>query len=163
MRIRYCLVPLVMLLASGCNSPFSSSRAAAVEKDVRVFAGAVARDVTHDGPAAWNQYFADTPAFFMAVNGQLVFPDHASAAAAMPAVARRFKQIALTWGNDLRVDALSPTLAILGASYHETRVSDTGERTDENGFFTGTAESREGRWQFRNVHWSVAASPPAVR
>jgi hypothetical protein len=33
---------------------------------------------------------------------------------------------------------------------------------EESGFFTGTAEYRSGRWQFRNAHWSVAAPPPDV-
>jgi hypothetical protein len=54
-------------------------RRAAVEDGVRTFVSNVAHDVTQDGPAAWSKYFADEPAFFMADEGQLVFPDSQSA------------------------------------------------------------------------------------
>ncbi len=30
-----------------------------------------------------------------------------------------------------------------------------GQRVEESGFFTGLAELRNGRWQFRDAHWSV--------
>jgi hypothetical protein len=30
----------------------------------------------------------------------------------------------------------------------------------ENGFFTGLAELRNGRWQFRDAHWSIVAPAP---
>jgi hypothetical protein len=33
---------------------------------------------------------------------------------------------------------------------------------DETGFFTGTAEFRDCRWEFRNAHWSVPVPPPPV-
>jgi len=67
---------------------------------------------------------------------------------------RLIQRIELEWGDDLRVDPMAPNLAMMAASYHEVQVSPAGTRVDERGFFTGTAEYRDGRWQFRNAHWS---------
>ena len=152
-----------MVLCAGCNRSLSPARAGEVERDVRAFAGAVAHDVTHDGPAAWQRLFEESPAFFMASEGRLVFPDRASARTAIDELVRTVKQIELKWGDDLRVDPLTEDLAILGASYHEIRLGIAGDRVDESGFFTGTVEHHGGRWQFRNAHWSVVTPPPAVR
>ena len=129
-----------------------------VEVDVRAFAQTVAHDVSAEGPSAWQKHFSDAPSFFMAVNGKLVWSDGAAAASGLRDVARAFKKIDLQWGGDLRVDPLTPHLAMLATSYHEVQVSATGERRNDDGYFTGIAEYRNGRWQFRDVHWSSAAS-----
>jgi hypothetical protein len=68
----------------------------------------------------------------------------------------------LRWGDDLRVDPLTPNFAVIAATYKEVRLDTAGHRIEETGFFTGTAEHRDGHWQFRNAHWSVLAPPPAV-
>jgi hypothetical protein len=141
----------------------TAARAAAVDDSVRAFARAVAHDITQEGPAAWRRHFVDSPAFFMASEGRLVFPNSASATAGIRDFAGTIKQIELRWGDDLRVDPLTPDLAVVAASWREVRVGTDGRRLEEAGFFTGTAEHRDGRWQFRNAHWSVAAPPPAVR
>ncbi len=148
--------------ASGEPQSLTAARATAVEAGVRSFMRGVAHDVTQDGPLAWRRHFSDGPAFFMADEGRLVFPDSAAATAGIEAFARTIKQIELRWGDDLRVDPLASNFAIVAASYHEIRVDTAGRRVDESGFFTGTAEKRGGRWQFRNAHWSVAAPPPAA-
>ena len=136
--------------------------AAAVETGVRTFANTVAHDITQEGPSAWNRFFANSPSFFMASEGLLVFPNRASATTGIQDLTRTVKQIELQWGDDLRVDPLTPDLAVMASSYHEIRVDTAGGRVDEKGFFTGTAEYRDGRWQFRNAHWSVL-EPPSVR
>lgn len=166
--------PCVLLLATvtfiGCGTRQSGSdesqaltpaRAAAVDDGVRAFMQVVAHDITEDGPLAWRRHFADIPSFFMAVDGSMAFPNSAAATAGIQNFAPTIKQMELQWGGDLRVDPLTPNLAVVATTYHEIRVSTTGQRVDENGFFTGTAEYRDGRWQFRNAHWSVAAPPPA--
>jgi len=140
-----------------------SSDLAAVEQSVRAYAQAVAHDITQEGPAAWRRHFADSPSFFMASEGRLVFPNSASATAAIQELARTMKSIELRWGDDLRVDPLTPDLAVVAASWHEVQVSTDGHRVEESGFFTGIAEHRDGRWQFRNVHWSVAGPAPTGR
>jgi len=148
---------------SGESQPLTAATAAAVQQSVRAFVQTVAHDVTQEGPAAWRRLFADSPSFFMASEGRLVFPDSASATAGIQGLARTVKQITLQWGDDLRIDPLTPDLAAVGVSYHEVRVGIDGARVDESGFFTGTAQYRGGRWQFRNAHWSVIGPPAAVR
>jgi Domain of unknown function (DUF4440) len=171
MRTWQCALLLAMLSTVGCGTHHAGSlespsltpiRAAAVEESVQAFAQTVARDVTQEGPAAWRKHFADSPSFFMVANGRMEFSNSAAVTAAMQDLTRAIKQIELRWGDDLRVDPLTPHLAVVATTYHEVRVDPAGHRVEESGFFTGTAEYRDGRWQFRNAHWSVAAPPPAV-
>ena len=148
---------------SNTSQSLTPAGSSAVERDVKVFADTVAQDVTQEGPAAWRRHFADSPPFFMASEGHLVFPTSASATAGIQNFARTINHMELHWGEDLRVDPLTPELAVLAASYHEIRVDTAGNRVDESGFFTGIAEYGNGHWQLRDAHWSVAIPPPAVR
>jgi len=159
-RLKFAMI-LGACLSVACGTR-PSEPTARVEDQVRVFARQVAHDVTAEGPMAWRKHFADSPSFFMAVNGKMAFPNSAAVTAGLPDIARNIPHIELNWGDDLRVDPLTPQLAVLAASYHEVLVNPKGDRQDATGFFTGTAEYRDGRWQFRNAHWSMAPSAPAV-
>jgi hypothetical protein len=157
---------LAAILSAGCSSgsrPLTSTRAGEVDKEVRVFARDVARGVTREGPAAWRRYFSEGPEFFMAADGRLAFPNGASAMAAIPDLARTIRQIDLQWGEEMRVDPLTPDLAVMAAPYHEVLTGPAGDRVSEEGYFTGTTEYKGGRWQFRNAHWSVVVPPLALR
>jgi len=167
---RRIFVPLIaILLLGGCRhhhsfggeaEEMSAARAAAVTADVRGFMQGVAQVITRDGPTAWRGEFANTPAFFMASEGKLVFADSAAATAGIAQLPNFIKQIELRWGDDLRVDPLTRDLAVVGSSYHESRVDPAGKRTEENGYFTGVAQYRQGRWEFRDAHWSVVPATP---
>jgi hypothetical protein len=164
------LLLVVLCVACGSGRHLSSTsqsltpaRASAVERGVRAYADAVAHDVTQDGPAAWRRHFADSPSFFMASEGHLVFPDSASATKGIQDFAHTINHMELHWGEDLRVDPLTPELAVMAAPWHEIRVDTAGNRMDETGFFTAIVEYRNGHWQFRNAHWSVAGPPPGER
>jgi hypothetical protein len=146
--------------ASSGSQSLTPATAAAVEKDVRVFTETVARDITQEGPAAWRKYLSESPSFFLASEGRMVFPNGAAATAGIQDLVRTIKRIELQWGDDLRVDPLTPDFAVVAATYHELRVDTAGKRIEESGFFTGTAEHRNGRWQFRNTHWSVVPAAP---
>jgi hypothetical protein len=130
---------------------------AAVDRAVRAMMKAVAHDVTQDGPATWLKYFELGPAFFMAVNGQMSFPNAAAAQDGTRKFAQITRQIELTWGNDLRVDPLTADLAMVASSWHETIIDNTGHKTDGAGYFTGLVENHDGHWQFRDAHWSSPA------
>ena len=138
------------------SQPLSARREAAIDVDVRAFAFQVAQDVTEEGPAAWRKHFSESPAFFMAADGKLQFPDSASASAGIQALTRTIQHIDLKWGDDLRVYPLAPDLAMIATPYHELIVTASGTRVDSVGYFTGLVEFRNERWQFRNVHWSSA-------
>jgi hypothetical protein len=171
MRTDGALLLLLVLLAAFATSSCASSGAPApatpadvtgVEAGVRAFVSAVARDITREGPAAWRRHFADEPTFFMAVDGRLVFPDRPAAARAIEDLERTIRHIELEWGPDLRVDPLTPTLAVVAAPYHEVRIGADGSRVDEKGYFTGVAQRRGDVWQFRDAHWSVAVAPSSA-
>jgi hypothetical protein len=140
----------------------SPKRKAAVEDAVRRFASKVAQDVTQEGPAAWRKEFSDSPAFFMASDGQLAFANRQAAEQGIDELARTIKQIELRWGSDLRVDALTEDLAMVATSWHEFRVDMQGHRVEDSGYFTGLVEQRKGQWQFRNAHWSEVVPPSKV-
>lgn len=156
----------VILASGGCAShsadpqALSAEQRAGVESSVRGFMQTVAHDVTEQGPTVWKKNFADDPAFFMANDGKLVFPDLQAATQGIEAFAQVVPHVELHWGDDLRVDALTPNLAVVAASWKEVQIDTKGHEVDESGFFTAVAELRNGRWQFRDAHWS--SIPPPV-
>src|ERR1700730_3184518 len=137
--------------------------AAAIDESARTFMRTVAHDVTQEGPLAWLKFFNAGPEFFMVVNGQLAFPNSAAAKEGTQNFARTMKSIDLTWGDDLRIDPLTAELAVVATSWREIQVDKAGHRIEETGYFTGLAEYRDGRWRFRDVHWSAPISPPPAR
>jgi hypothetical protein len=144
---------------SAANTPgLTPQQSATVDIAVRAFMANVAKDVTAEGPTAWHKQFADSPAFFMASEGQLAFPNSQAAAQGIDSFARTIKHMELRWGDDLRVDPLTPDLAVVGASWQEVRVDTEGHELTERGYFTAVAEKHNSQWQFRDAHWSV---PPA--
>jgi hypothetical protein len=171
-RTLQCVLLLTSLTFAGSSAQhavaresqaLTPERAAAVDSGVRAFMRDVAHDITQDGPAAWRKQFADTPAFFMAVNGKIAFANSAEVTTGLPQVALAIKHIELKWGEDLRVDPLAPDLAVVGAPYHELQVWADGHHVEDSGYFTGVAQYRGGRWQFRDAHWSSAPVPPPVQ
>ena len=159
------------LVLAGCNAQgtgpsdprvLTPGNARATEDAVRAFMQSVAHDITHDGPTAWLKYFETSPTFFMAVNGQLAFANNAAAAAGTQAFASANKSIELTWGDDVRVDALTLELALVGASWREIQVDTAGNRAEESGYFTALVENRGGHWLIRDAHWSSPIAPAAA-
>ncbi|HTZ49656.1 MAG TPA: hypothetical protein VMH20_18845 [Verrucomicrobiae bacterium] len=132
----------------------------AVEESVRGFMARVSQEVTTEGPTAWSKEFESGPNFFMASEGKLAYASGEAAAKAIPDLPKMIKKIALRWENDLRVDVLTPNLAVVGTTYQEVRESPDGEETTENGYFTGVAEQQGGEWRFRDAHWSVVPPEP---
>ena len=109
--------PSTVLLAAfalaGCSALAAGSaesqslppaRAAAIGESARTFMRTVAHDVTQEGPLPWLKFCDNGPGFFMAVNGQLAFPNAAAAKEGTQSFARTINHIELTWGDDLRVD-----------------------------------------------------------
>jgi len=161
-----CFILLAILLPGcmGCRAlrapagepqSLTPERAVRINSGVRAFMGDVAYDVTKNGPAAWQKHFIEGPEFFMAANGNWVFQSGATAATGVQDLAGSIKEVTLEWGGDLRVDPLAHDLAMVASPYHEIRVDNAGVRVEETGFFTGIAQYGDGRWKFRDAHWSV--------
>jgi hypothetical protein len=160
MRLRLSILLIGLFTLAGCSrrevapQPLSQEQRSAVENDVHKFMVQVAHDITTGGPTAWQKEFADDPAFFMAVNGAMVFPNRQVATQVIQNLPSMIKQIELRWGDDLRVDPLTQDLAVVGTSYTEIQTDPQGHQKTDSGFFTAVAELRNGRWQFRDAHWS---------
>src|SRR5229473_7814310 len=112
----HCIVILSAILSTGCTRARTSpaltiDQSVATTNAVRAFAASVADDVTRRGPLAWRDHFADTPSFFMASEGHLVFANGDAAMRGIKELPRTFAHIELRWGDPVLVDPLSPTLA----------------------------------------------------
>jgi len=163
---RLCPLLLALLCCVGCatrqnstdNSQLSPEQKTAVKAAVRSSMADVARDVSANGPTAWQKHFVDDPSFFMAAQGQLFFPNGQPMGQWVQGITHFIKTVNLQWGDPMRIDPLTPTLAMVGAPYVEIQTDPQGQQMTERGYFTGLAELRNGRWQFRDAHWSVVPS-----
>jgi hypothetical protein len=158
-----CALILSAILSAGCtrgktSPPLTSDQSVAMTNSVRAFAAAVADDVTKRGPVAWRDHFADTPSFFMAAEGRLVFANSNAATRGIQELTRSIAHIELRWGDPVVVDPMTSTLGMMAAPYHEVLVDSAGHRVEQSGYFTGLVELGPAGWKFRNAHWSVAAS-----
>jgi hypothetical protein len=140
------------------SHPVTPDGASPVDQAVREFMQTISHSVTQDGAMDWIKYFDATPAFFMAVNGQMAFPNATAAQEGTRTFAQTIRHIELKWGDDLRVDALTNEFAVVAVSWSEIQVDTAGHSVIETGYFTGLAEHRGGRWQFRDAHWSSPVS-----
>jgi len=162
-----CILVLSFIVSTACTvaktaPPLTAQQSAATISAVRAFAATVAEDVTRRGPAAWRTHFADSPAFFMASEGHLVFENSEAATRGIQALTDSIAKIELRWGDPTTVDPLTPTLAMLAAPYHEILIDTAGHRVEENGYFTGLAELGPEGWKLRDAHWSVAGLPSSA-
>src|ERR1700730_14065451 len=116
------LLLLVINVAISCKqSPahLSIQDSALIKDSVSKMAVNMARDISKKGPAAWLDYFENTPGFFMASQGELVFADYQSAQRfILNTLDKEISKISLQW-NNLRVDPLASDLAFIGAGFHE--------------------------------------------
>ena len=96
---------LTAFALAGCSSrtaglaqsqSLTPASAGAAGEGARMFMRTVAHDVTQEGPLAWLKFFDTGPGFFMAVNGQLAFPNAAAAESKCVAVLHRRADIDVT-------------------------------------------------------------------
>ena len=162
----FVLLLLVFNLFVSCrhdHKRLSKAENTFVKDSVSKMAANIARDVSNKGPAAWVNYFEDTPNFFMANEGLLVFHDYQSAKTfILNTVVKMIPHITLRWSN-LRIDPLNARLASIGADFHEDQVLSTGKNLSIDGYFTGIVHYDGHHWKLRNCHWSVKASDKAVK
>ena len=116
MRLRCWILLVFVAVLMGCNlrhegggnvPSLTPAQRAAVEDSVRRFVLRVAQDVTQEGPGAWRKEFAESPSFFMASEGHMVFANGQAATQGIQDLTRMIKHNELRWGEDVRVDALT--------------------------------------------------------
>jgi len=103
----------------------------------------------------WARYFARSPGFFMAVDGQLIFASNAAADSAMPLIARALRGVDLRW-QSLRIDSVSPDLAVIASPFTEALTDSLGHTSSIAGYFTAVVVRGDSGWRLRNLHWSLA-------
>ncbi len=162
MRIPPITVLLLAIAIGACVSTNAPAPSTSDTDAVRQFVARVATDITARGPAGWRDFFDDSPNFFMASEGKLVFASGAAAREGIQGLSQVITSIQLRWGTDLIVQPLAPGVAMVAVPYNEVRVDTAGKKIVEDGYFTGVAESGPAGWRFRNAHWSVVAAPPDI-
>jgi hypothetical protein len=161
-RRAHALVALIALVGLSACAPQAAAPSVAAsaaarhaqEDSVRAFMAQVAQAVSTEGPAAWGRQFADSPEFFMASDGALVFSDGEAAARGIEGLTQALPKIQLSFGPDLRVDVLSDQYAMVGTSYSEVQTDAQGTEHHDRGYLTALAELHEGHWRLRDAHWS---------
>jgi hypothetical protein len=154
---RFLLIAICSLTIFCPHEGLSQTETAEVQKGIRQMADAIVRDLHNDGPIAWLGYFSHSDRFFMASDGQLVFPNIDTADVFVKQFAKKIRQVDLTW-NEIRVDSLAPGLGILAASFQEIQIGLAGVQDTPAGYFTGIAEYTQQGWKLRDAHWSVLRS-----
>lgn len=146
------------VLAVSCKqSPLPLSPAQMEENKEQATAMAlnISKDISKNGPAAWLNYFENTPDFFMASDGNLVFKDYESARKfILNTLVKTVPQIKLRWEN-IKTSVISDDFATLGAAFKEELTDTTGKVLFVTGYFTGTAHKTDDGWKLRNAHWSI--------
>ncbi len=157
-RLKYfVLLGFIFFLISSCSNnteSFTQKARSLVQDSVQIMAEAIAKNISGEGPAAWLRYFDNTPDFFMASDGQLVFPNIDTATNFINNILIKIMpKIQLRWSN-IRIDPLTPKLASISAVYHEDITDSTGKTTPHDGYFTGIALQTSRGWKLHNAHWS---------
>jgi hypothetical protein len=150
------LLAISMIVSCKHNrTGLSTAESKLVKDSISQMAANIATDISKNGPRAWLNYFEDTPDFFMANEGQLVFHDYQSAKTfILNTLVKNIAGIKLRWDN-IRIDPLAPVLASIGADFHEDQVNSVGNKVSYDGYFTGIAHYDGHSWKLRNSHWSI--------
>jgi hypothetical protein len=150
------LLALILLFSCKQNSTtFTASEAASVKDSVQLLAANTAKDISTKGPIAWLDYFEDASDFFMASNGDMAFADYKTADLFIKnTLVKQIPHINLKWSN-IRIDPLTPQIAIIGANFHEDITDSLGKVTPFDGYFTAAAHQTAKGWKYRNAHWSI--------
>jgi hypothetical protein len=154
------LLGLSLVVFLSCHDKNDSNHATdaqtkSVKDSVVNLANEISNDLSKNGPEAWLKYFSQTPNFFMASEGQCVFPSNDSATRFIREIlVKNISKINLNWRN-IHVDSLSPAMAELSANFHEDLTDKTNEINSVDGYFTGLAEETNAGWKLRNLHWST--------
>jgi len=151
-------LPLVTLVFS-CNhqqQQLTSEQISNVKTSVTNLTANIAADISTKGPVAWLNYFENSPDFFMASEGQIVFHNYASAQSFIKdTLVKSISKISLQWGK-MRINVLNTQLASIGSDFHEDITSLNANQTvPVDGYFTSTAVLTNAGWKLRNLHWSV--------
>ena len=154
-----CFILFIVALSS-CkqnSTTLSSDQSVAVKDSVLKLANITAQDVSSRGPIAWLDHFENSPDFFMASDGALVFPNYSAADSFIRTkLTKQFRSVGLKWSG-ISVYPITSQSATMGANFHEDIATQDGKTASINGYFTAVVVKTGKGWQFRNAHWSTKA------
>ena len=157
MTIYLVLFSFIFCFISACNNntkSLSPKDRSIVQDSVQLMTESIAKNISHEGPVVWLRYFENSPGFFMASDGQLVFPNIDTAKNFINNILiKAMPEIQLRWSN-IRIDPLAINLASISAVYHEDISDSTGKMTPHDGYFTAIAHQTAQGWKLLNAHWS---------
>lgn len=158
---RTAILTTLVIVVLSCNTTTGSMTAkqiADVQDSVRALTDSVARNVSSEGPVAWLSYFENSPDFFMAADGQLVFPNIDSAKNFVSnTLVKTYRNIQLRWST-VRIVPVTPQFAMVAAAYHEDITYSDQKKLSADGYFTGAAHQTSKGWKLQNAHWSSVAT-----
>ncbi len=154
----FMIILCFIISCSNKKGPVTGGQLSEVKDSVMAMTKAIARDVSHDGPVVWLQYFENIPDFYMTSGGRMAFSNIDSITNFLNnTFIKKVSKIDLQW-NNIRVDPLSDVLADIGADYQESITDREGKTASSDGYFTALAEKTTKGWKLRNLNWSIAAS-----
>jgi len=157
MTIYFVVISFIFCFISSCNNnskTLSPKDLSLVQDSVQLMTESIAKNISHEGPVGWLRYFENSPGFFMASDGQLVFPNIDTAKNFINNILiKAMPEIQLRWSN-IRIDPLAINLASISAVYHEDISDSTGKMTPHDGYFTAIAHQTAQGWKLLNAHWS---------
>src|SRR5690349_12465364 len=99
--IRTLILITLAIFAISCTSnttSLTSKQASAIKDSVQQMTESIAKNVSLEGPVAWLRYFENSPDFFMASGGKLVFPNIDTATKIINTIlVKRILKIELRW------------------------------------------------------------------
>jgi uncharacterized cupredoxin-like copper-binding protein len=156
-KILYILPVIALLFACNCGQKqLTDEQVSAVKNSVAKLTVNISSDVSVKGPIAWLNYFENSPDFFMASEGQIVFHSYSSAQKFIQdTLVKNISKIKLQWGN-VHINVLSAKAASIGSDFHEDIIMTAGNKLiPVDGYFTGIAVLSNNTWKLRNLHWSI--------
>jgi hypothetical protein len=146
-----------VILFVGCHTKMlvtESNDSGSVTDSVLLLLVNLQKGLYEKGPVIWLNYFEKTHDFYMSSGGRVVFEDYAAAKQFIETgLVKKFSSVHLTLSK-LRIDSLSPTLAGIGAGFHEDLIDSAGITTTADGYLIAIAKQTVAGWKFRNLHWS---------
>jgi hypothetical protein len=156
LKIWGVLFPLLFI--PSCKAPVvppSNAELKESKENINHMAMRMEIDISKSGPIAWLDYFEDSPDFFMASNGTLVFKDYQSARQFITTkLVKAISKITLKWSN-LKVEPYTNEWGSFSADFNENLADQLGKTISINGYFTATAHKTAKGWKLRSVHWSI--------
>ena len=155
--IRLSVVLTISALFPACSPDQSVDLLKERQAEVKEFSETLIKDLHDIGPSGWLLHFDPSEEFYMASDGNLVFPDADSATVFVNQLSETLDIIDLEL-LDLRQDHHSSGFVSIASPYEESITDKQGSVILFGGFVTMLLIKNGDEWKIRNLHWSSPAN-----